>query len=142
MVEVAAVVLHDVDAEVTMETYPLIDEKKGDCPFSFEIENAYVGSGTIARLLAEVQGVTDIRPRKLFGKSNEIHVEFKYLNRDYIVWEPYGDNSRYWIGPKNPAEDVGDIGNIENVFKHYHPPFYREIIGDILSLRLFKRLIG
>ena len=83
-----------------MKTYPLIDEKKGDRPFAFEIENAYVGTGTIARLLAEVDGVTDVRARKLFRGSSEIHVEFKYLNHDYIVWEPYGDNSRYWIGPK------------------------------------------
>ena len=51
---------------VTMKTYPLIDEKKGDRPFAFEIENAYVGTGTIARLLAEVDGVTDVRARKLF----------------------------------------------------------------------------
>ena len=121
-----------------MKTYPLIDEKKGDRPFAFEIENAYVGTGTIARLLAEVDGVTDVRARKLFRGSSEIHVEFKYLNHDYIVWEPYGDNSRYWIGPKNPEESAGDIGNVENAFKSYRPPFYREVIGDILTLRLFK----
>lgn len=121
-----------------MKTYPLIDEKKGDRPFAFEIENAYVGTGTIARLLAEVDGVTDVRARKLFRGSSEIHVEFKYLNHDYIVWEPYGDNSRYWIGPKNPEESAGDIGNVENAFKRYRPPFYREVIGDILTLRLFK----
>lgn len=124
-----------------METYPLIDEKKGDRPFAFEVENVYVGPGTIARLLAEVDGVTDVRTRKLFSGSSEIHVEFKYLNRDYIVLEPYGDNSRYWIGPKNPEENAGDISQIENALKHYRPPFHRAIVGDILSLRLFKRLV-
>ena len=125
-----------------MDTYPLIDEKRDNRPFAFEVENAYVVPGTIARLLAEIDGVTDVRIRKRFSGSSEIHVEFKYLSRDYIVWEPYGDNSRYWIGPKNPEESAGDIGNIENVFKRYRPPFYREVIGDVLSLRLFKRFIG
>lgn len=138
-VEVAAVVPSN---EVTVETYPLIDEKKGHYPFAFEVKNAYVAPGTIARLLMEIDGITDVRTRRLFSGSSEIHVEFKYLSRDYIVWEPYGDNSRYWIGPKNPEESAGDISNIEDVFKRYRPPFHREVIGDILSFRLFKRLAG
>ena len=125
-----------------MKTYPLINKKKGDGPFAFEIENAYVGRGTIARLLAEVEGVTDVYLRGRFGSSDDIRVEFKYLNRDYVVLEPYGDNSRYWIGPKDSTASADDIDNVENAFKHHRPPFHREIIGDILTLRLFKRLMG
>ncbi len=125
-----------------METYPLIDEKKGDRPFAFEIENIYAGSRTIARLLTEVDGVTDVHLKKRFGSSDDIRVEFKYRNHDYVVLEPYGDNSRYWIGPKNPAESAGDISDVENIFKRHRPPFHRAVIGDILTLRLFKRLVG
>ena len=121
-----------------METYPLIDKTKNNYQIAFEIENAYIGVGTIVRLLAGIIGITDIRKRKPFIGSSEIHVEFKYLNRDYIVWEPYGDSSRYWIGPKNPDECTDDIGIIDNTFKCYRPPFYRTVFGDILSFRLFK----
>src|SRR6187549_2684656 len=105
--------------QTNMETYPIIDKVKSDSPFAFEIENAYVDPGTIAGLLQAANGVTDVQARKLFGKSNDIHIEFKYLNRDYVVLEPYGDNSRYWIGPKNPEDRVGDIANLENVLKQY-----------------------
>lgn len=120
-----------------METF--VAAKDGTCPIAFEIENIYVSRQTVARLLAKVNGVTGVHLRGRFGSSDDIRVEFKYLDRDYIVWESYGDNSRYWIGPKNPDENAGDIGNAENAFKLHHPPFYRQIIGDILSLRLFKR---
>ena len=84
-----------------MRTYPIIDEKKGANSFAFEVENAYVRPRTIARLLKEVDGVTDVRVRKLFDSSADTHVQFKYLTQHYMVWEPYGDSSRYWIGPKH-----------------------------------------
>lgn len=124
---------------MTMDTHPIIDQKKGNYPFAFEIENVYVGIRKIAQLLSTVSGVNEVSKRKLFSQSSDVHIEFKYLNTDYIVWEPYGDSSRYWIGPKNTSSNVGDISKIENVFRTYRPPFYREIIGDILSLRPFKR---
>lgn len=124
-----------------MQTYPIMD-KQGLRPFAFEIENVYVGPGTIGRLLMQVDGVADVRVRRLFGKWEDVHVWFKYRNRDYVVLEPFGDNSRYWIGPKDPEENAFDVRDIENVFKRYRPPLHREILGDILTLRLFKRLIG
>ena len=125
-----------------METFPIVDERRGQQAFAFEIDNAYISPSAIARLLAQVDGVTDIQVRTLFGKSRDVHVEFKYLNRGYVVWEPYGDNSRYWIGPKTPEKERGDIGNIQSVFQRYRPPLHMAVIGDILSLRWLKRLIG
>lgn len=126
----------------SMRTYPIINEKKSSRPYAFEVENAYVSAATMVRLLREVEGVTHVRRRKMFSKSREILVEFKYMNDNYVVWEPFGDSSRYWIGPKNPEESMGNIINIENIFKRHRPPFWRGIVGDFLSFRLFKRLIG
>ena len=125
-----------------METYPIIDGKKVDSTFAFEIENAYVSPGTIAKLLAEVDGVTDVCKRKPFIGSSDIHIEFNYLNQAYIVWEPWGDSSRYWIGPKKSEEVVIDIGKLEAALKNYHPTLLRSLIGDLLNLRIFKRLVG
>lgn len=125
-----------------MDTYPIVDPKKGASPFAFEIENAYVSRRTVARLLGKLDGVTDVGLGGRFGSSNDVRVEFKYQNRDYVVLEPFGDNSRYWIGPKNSAESAGDIGQVESLFKRYRPPFHRALIGDILSLRVLKRLAG
>lgn len=73
-----------------METYPLKDEHS-DYPFAFEIENVYAGPAAIGRLLSQVNDVSDVRVRRMFGKWEDIHVWFKYANRDCVVWEPYGD---------------------------------------------------
>jgi hypothetical protein len=125
-----------------MRTYSLIDKTKGDHSFAFEIENAYVSRRTVARLLKQVDGVTEVRLGGGFTSSNDFRVEFKYRNQDYVCWEPFGDNSRYWIGPKDPDEGAGSIATVEDAFKHYRPPIYRAVIGDVLTLRLLKRLVG
>jgi hypothetical protein len=41
----------------------------------------------------------DVRPRKWWVGSPDVHIRFRYHDREYIVWEPWGDNSRWWIGP-------------------------------------------
>ena len=125
-----------------METYPIIDKTRGSRPFAFEIENAYVDSGTITRLLKTVVGVSHVRERGLFAKPSEIHAEFRYMNRDYVVWEPHGENTRYWIGPRSAQDGVVSIDLIEKAFKLYRPPFHKQLLGDFMSLRLVKHIVG
>jgi len=120
-----------------METFPV--SKEGGRQTAFQIDNVYVSRRAVARLLGKLSGVTDVHPRGRFGSSDEVRVEFKYLGRDYLVWEPFGDNSRYWIGPKNPENGAVDIAGLESAFKQYRAPFHRALLGDLLTLRLFKR---
>lgn len=124
----------------TMETFPFVS-KTGQRTTAFEIENAYVSRRTIVRLLKQANGITDVHLGGRFGSPNDVRITFKYLDRDYIVWEPFGDNSRYWIGPKNSEESMADASELENIFERYKPPFYRALLGDLLTLRLFKRMI-
>lgn len=133
-----------------MKTYPII-RKDGIREPIFEVENIYIASGTLGRLLAGVEGVTEVRPRKLFSKPRDIHVEFKYLRRPYVVWEPFGDNSRFWIGPADmvssvapvpPLDSPNDISVLEDAFKCYRPPLHRAILGDVLTLRCVRKLLG
>jgi hypothetical protein len=101
------------------------------CP----VFTAYIASSTIARLLQQVDGVTEIQLRKKLSGSNDVHVEFKYLGLPHMVWEPFGDSSRYWIGPTEGADACSDSTTLEQVFKQYRPPLYRKIIGNVLTLR-------
>lgn len=57
-----------------MKTHPILT-KDANCLFAFEIENAYISPRTIARLLAEIDGITDIQLRKRFTQSNDVHVQ-------------------------------------------------------------------
>lgn len=122
-----------------MKTFPLA--KESGHAFAFEIENAYVSRRMIAQLLRRAEGVTEVHLRGRFGSSDETRVDFKYLGYDYVVWEPFGDNSRYLIGPKEEGVET-DVLGLEAIFKRYQPSPYRALLGDLLTLRLFRRLVG
>lgn len=119
-----------------METFPVLTKEGARSP-AFEIETAYFAVSTIAQLVRQVEGVTEVRTVATASTSDDIRVEFSYLGRPYIVWEPYGDSSRFWIGPKDGVEAGGDSTAIEQAFLCYQPPLYRKIIGDVLTLRFF-----
>ena len=123
-----------------MRTYPIYTQEE-DRLLAFEVENAYISLNMVACLLAQANGVTEIKVRKIFKKPNDIHVEFNYFGYPHIVWEPYGDSSRYWIGPGDLKEEFVSITNIEDIFKRYHPPFYRSLLGDLLSLRFLTQFL-
>jgi hypothetical protein len=124
-----------------MKTYPEINAKSG-LTVAFEIENIYVNISNVARTLSNVDGVTEMHRRRLFSKWEEIHLWFRYLNHDCVVWEPFGDNSRYWIGSKRAGEATLDMSKVENAFKHYRPSFIREVLCDLVSFRVPSRLLS
>ena len=119
-----------------METFPAAYDKDSKAIYAFEIENAYVSLATVAALLGSVDGVRDVQRRKPFGEWGDIHIRFKYLEHDCVVVEPFGDNSRYWIGAREPEKEKVDISKIEGQFREYSLPFVRRLFGDILSLRV------
>ena len=52
-----------------------------------------------------------------------------------MVWEPWRDNSRYWIGPqRETADDVPDTTHLEMAFRRHQPPALRRLAGYLLSL--------
>jgi len=120
-----------------MNTYPLYSPE-GHI-LAFEIENVYIGVKKIATLLRSFDGVSDIRVRKLFSAAPDIHIEFIYKERVFIVWEPYADSSRYWIGPKDDANKEIDLGAIESLFRQYRPMTIIKLIGDLVSFKFLKR---
>lgn len=121
-----------------MRTYKLY--KENGSLFAFEIENAYIRPKKIGILLGVINGVTKVRVRKSFNLSDDVHVQFKYQDNDFIVWEPYGDNSRYWIGPSNEENSLDvDIEPLEEAFKNYKPQFLFKIFGDLMSLHFLKK---
>jgi hypothetical protein len=121
-----------------VKTFPAVTAPDGRI-LAFEVENAHVGPVTVARLLRQAEGVADVEQRRLFSRDSDVHVKFKYLGQPCIVWEPYGDNSRYWIGPETPDVFNGSMSAVETVLASYKPPMHRALIGDLLSLRFGKR---
>jgi len=42
-------------------------------------------------------------PTPLSSIREEVFCEFEIQGQIFIAWEPFGDNSRYWIGPEPTA---------------------------------------
>jgi hypothetical protein len=63
----------------------------------------------------------------------DVHVRFRYRGATFVVWEPHGDSSRYWIGPEDPERPRMDVGDLQATFDRYDPPLLLKIFGNLLS---------
>lgn len=112
-----------------MRTFPVKDAEGR--LVAFEVPNAYVGVASIARLLTSADGVAEVKRRHPFSPG-DVHVRFKHNGVACIVWEPYGDNSRYWIGPEAGVSEGHDFAGVHGVFRRYRPPLLRRLLGHAL----------
>lgn len=122
--------------------YELLNEK--GVLYAFEIESVYMPISQIIDTLKNSEGVSQIRKREMFSSEGEVHIRFKLNGVEYIVWEPYGDNSRYWVGPDKDLFD-DKIIDLFNSFKFYKPSFVTTLVGDFISFNfksLFARIFG
>ncbi len=122
-----------------MKTFPILNQDGSKR--AFEVENLYIGVRTICEILQSDCEVVDLAPRRLFSSHSDIHIRFKYRGKDFIVWEPYGDSSRCWIGEESDAASSDLLSQIELKFIRYKPKIFRKIIGDILSLNFLTSWI-
>ena len=83
----------------------------------FEITSSWFRFGPLLRILKSVDGVTNVK-RQWF---NDDRVSFKFHGKNGVVNEPFGDNSRYWVGLDCPDDSPEiDISPIHNAFKEYN----------------------
>ncbi len=90
----------------------------------FEISNALPWSfGFMRRVLTTVPDVSDVK-RIWFSDDR---YSFRYLGRDCVVHEPFGDNSRYWIGPAEVEPPI-DMAQVRDAFARFSllPTFDRD----------------
>ena len=84
--------------------------------FAFEVSNWLLGRRGACRVVAGVAGVTMLRrPRVLSWWREEVFCEFSLGGEQFEIWEPYGDSSRYWIGPAGAEPLVGSTAEIVQV---------------------------
>ena len=104
-----------------MKTYPIL--KDDGTMRGFEITSAWVTFRPLYKILRSIDGVTDVRRQRF----NEDHLVFNYYGEPFLVNEPFGDNSRYWIGPKDPDNSQHDMNPIHKAFQQYRSPVARLI---------------
>lgn len=80
-----------------MKIYDLCDEH-GDL-YAFEI-SSLVGRRAAARIAARIPGARCIPlPKARRERVEGVFCVFQIDGVRFHIWEPYGDNSRFWIGP-------------------------------------------
>lgn len=121
-----------------MKTY-IIKDNNGN-PFAFEIDNVYISIQKLAQIISTLKEIKNIKTRKLFEQKNEYHIEFEYAGYPFVVWEPFGDSSRYWIGPKDTENKTDKIKDIEEIIRNYKLPILIKLFGDLISLN-FKNIL-
>ena len=62
--------------------------------FAFEV-SSIVGRRGVVRVIERIPSVRSVKRVR-----GEEFCEFEVDGVNYVVLEPFGDNSRYWIGPK------------------------------------------
>ena len=92
---------------------------------AFEIRSAWLTFGPLRRILGTASDVSTIR-RQPF---NDNRLAFLYKGEPFVVNEPWGDSSRYWIGPAEPTTSRVNCEALWNAFHNYRPWLFRLFRG-------------
>ena len=98
-----------------MTIYDLKD-KEGRI-FAFEIDN--VGRECLCKIIRSFPEVHILREPKFLSEMREDEFcEFEIRGQKFRAWEPFGDNSRYWIGPE-PTKWCEQVNTVRELFRFY-----------------------
>ncbi len=104
-----------------MKIYELKD-KEGRV-FSFEVGNMFLSRRCVCKIVLTIPGAKLIkRPCFLSRFREEEFCEFEVDGQIFAACESFGDNTRYWIGPK-PEIWKPQIEKIKEAFAHAKPFF-------------------
>lgn len=120
-----------------MRTFDIKNEN-GDL-IGFEVRNLFIGRNKVAKTIASIAGSEIlVRPRLFDGA--EVFCEFRLEGENFIIEEPFGDNSRYLITHKNGVK-VEQLNIVKNVFKSLNPLFgLQAIFVTLLILAILINL--
>ena len=98
-----------------MRLYDLQDQEGR--VFAFEVKNFLLARSTACNIASKIPGVQILkRPRFLsWFRDEDEFCEFELDGIRFVVWEPFGDNDVYWIGPK-PPRWVPQIATVREAF--------------------------
>ncbi len=106
-----------------MRTYPITSDDGKN--IGFEICHTWIWIGSIMRILRSVPGVSLVSR----ARGDDKRITFRLENEKFVVLEPFGDNSRYWIVPEAPGESVATQDELHQAFIEYRTPLVKYVIG-------------
>ena len=97
---------------------------------AFEVDNHLLSRRAVALLVARLPGVRIIRAKSSWWADDEF-CKFVVGGVEFTAWEPFGDNSRYWIGPSE-ATDTPQLERVRLLFQTYRPPVASFSLGVLV----------
>lgn len=92
--------------------------------FAFEVAN--FGRHRTCRFVGKIPGVRIVKRQKHFQfTADDEFCEFELNGKRFVAWEPFGDNSRFWIGP-DPPSWCPEIDEIRKAFAAYKAFWFSE----------------
>lgn len=86
---------------------------------AFEISNLLVSRRRVCRILQTIPGVRILKkPRFLSQFREEEFCEFEVSGQKFKAWEPWGDSSRFWIGPE-PTQWCEQVAVVRDAFERH-----------------------
>jgi hypothetical protein len=101
-----------------MQVHSLV-RPDGQRAYAFEVSSSWSVFRPIVSVLESVPGVTDVRRGGHIMSGDENRAYFLFHGVPFVVWEPFGDNSRYWIGPADANMAAPDLGPLIQAFREY-----------------------
>jgi hypothetical protein len=96
-----------------LKTHPIY--RKDGTLLAFEVTSLWMSFRPLYRILLSIPGVDAVR--RQYRKDDRL--AFNFHGQPYVVNEPFGDSSRYWVGPVEPATSTLDAIALESAFKRY-----------------------
>ena len=117
-------------ADVNAGRFMIVEEladKSGEV-YAFQVQSILIPLKRIIKLLQRESSVAQIKTRSVLECNPDVHCEFVYRGERYMIWEPYGDSSRYWVGPISDEAPQVDISPLVQLFQNYRVGFMRQLI--------------
>ena len=93
-----------------MRVHDLLDEHGR--VYAFEVSNTVIGRRGACAIINRIPGSRIVRgPGFLSWVREAEFCAFELKGQRFLVEEPFGDNSRYWIGPEPPVwcEEIDEV---------------------------------
>jgi len=85
--------------------------------FAFEVSNLFLSRRKLCKVIRSIPEAKILKAPSLCSRHEEEFCEFEIQGQKFVAWEPFGDNSRYWIGP-NPSNWCEQVETVKMAFKN------------------------
>jgi hypothetical protein len=100
---------------------------------AFEVSNFHLGRRSLGRFVSRIPGCVLVRGPRRFSFDDDQFCEFELDGVRFVAWEPFGDNSRFWVGPKvdeaTTPQWCPQIDRIRDAFRAIRP-FFGILFGE------------